>query len=85
MNTVQLNLRSVFMASQAAAKHMAAQGGGSTHGEVQVVLTVAGAVAGVQLVGQGLAHVGRTLGGGVAVEGHGVYFVHQLADGQKNT
>lgn len=29
MNTVQLNLRSVFMASQAAAKHMAAQGGGS--------------------------------------------------------
>ena len=29
MNTVQLNLRSVFMASQAAAKHMVAQGGGS--------------------------------------------------------
>ena len=29
MNTVQLNLRSVFIASQAAAKHMAAQGGGS--------------------------------------------------------
>lgn len=29
MDTVNLNLRSVFMASQAAAKHMAAQGGGS--------------------------------------------------------
>lgn len=29
MNTVQLNLRSVFMASQTAAKHMAKQGGGS--------------------------------------------------------
>ena len=29
MNTVQLNLRSVFMASQAAARHMANQGGGS--------------------------------------------------------
>jgi len=29
MNTLQLNLRSVFMASQAAARHMAKQGGGS--------------------------------------------------------
>ena len=29
LSTVQLNLRSVFMASQAAARHMAAQGGGS--------------------------------------------------------
>ena len=29
MDTVNLNLRSVFMASQAAAKHMAVQGGGS--------------------------------------------------------
>ena len=29
LDTVNLNLRSVFMASQAAAKHMAAQGGGS--------------------------------------------------------
>lgn len=29
LNTVNLNLRSVFMGSQAAAKHMAAQGGGS--------------------------------------------------------
>ena len=29
MDTVNLNLQSVFMASQAAAKHMAAQGGGS--------------------------------------------------------
>ena len=29
LDTVQLNLRSVFMASQAAAKHMAAQSGGS--------------------------------------------------------
>ena len=29
MNTVQLNLHSVFIASQAAAKYMAAQGGGS--------------------------------------------------------
>lgn len=29
MDTVNLNLRSVFMASQAAAKHMAARGGGS--------------------------------------------------------
>jgi len=29
LNTVNLNLRSVFLASQAAAKHMAAQGGGS--------------------------------------------------------
>lgn len=29
LNTVNLNLRSVFMASQAAVKHMAAQGGGS--------------------------------------------------------
>ncbi|MBQ5607401.1 MAG: SDR family oxidoreductase [Oscillospiraceae bacterium] len=29
LNTVTLNLRSVFMASQAAAKHMEAQGGGS--------------------------------------------------------
>lgn len=29
LDTVMLNLRSVFMASQAAAKHMAAQGGGS--------------------------------------------------------
>lgn len=29
MSTVQLNLRSVYMASQAAARHMASQGGGS--------------------------------------------------------
>ena len=29
MSTVQLNLRSVFMASQASARHMASQGGGS--------------------------------------------------------
>ena len=29
LDTVQLNLRSVFMASQAAARHMARQGGGS--------------------------------------------------------
>ena len=29
MNTVQINLRSVYMASQAAARHMAKQGGGS--------------------------------------------------------
>lgn len=29
LNTVNLNLRSVFLASQAAARHMAAQGGGS--------------------------------------------------------
>ena len=39
MNTVQLNLRSVFMASQAAAKYMAAQGSGSADRDVQIFRT----------------------------------------------
>ena len=49
MNTVQLNLRSVFMASQAAAKYMAAQGGGS----IVNISSVGGAVPDVSQIAYG--------------------------------
>lgn len=49
MNTVDLNLRSVFMASQAAAKHMAAQGGGS----IINISSVGGAVPDISQVAYG--------------------------------
>lgn len=49
MNTVQLNLRSVFMGSQAAAKHMAAQGGGS----IINISSVGGAVPDISQVAYG--------------------------------
>ena len=49
MNTVQLNLRSVFIASQAAAKHMAAQGGGS----IINISSVGGAVPDISQVAYG--------------------------------
>ena len=49
MNTVQLNLRSVFMASQAAAKYMAAQGGGS----IVNIGSVGGAVPDISQVAYG--------------------------------
>ena len=49
MNTVQLNLRSVFMASQAAAKHMAAQGGGS----IINISSVGGAVPDISQIAYG--------------------------------
>ena len=49
MNTVQLNLRSVFMSSQAAAKHMAAQGGGS----IINISSVGGAVPDISQIAYG--------------------------------
>ena len=49
MNTVQMNLRSVFMASQAAAKHMAAQGGGS----IINISSVGGAVPDISQIAYG--------------------------------
>lgn len=49
MNTVQMNLRSVFMGSQAAAKHMAAQGGGS----IINISSVGGAVPDVSQIAYG--------------------------------
>ena len=49
MNTVQLNLLSVFMASQAAAKHMAAQGGGS----IINISSVGGAVPDISQIAYG--------------------------------
>ena len=48
MNTVQLNLRSVFMASQAAAKHMAAQGGSIIN-----ISSVGGAVPDISQIAYG--------------------------------
>ena len=49
MNTVQMNLRSVFIASQAAAKHMAAQGGGS----IINISSVGGAVPDISQIAYG--------------------------------
>ena len=49
MNTVQMNLRSVFLSSQAAAKHMAAQGGGS----IINISSVGGAVPDISQVAYG--------------------------------
>ena len=49
MSTVQLNLRSVFMASQAAAKHMTAQGGGS----IINISSVGGAVPDISQIAYG--------------------------------
>lgn len=49
MNTVQLNLRSVFVASRAAAKHMAAQGGGS----IINISSVGGAVPDISQIAYG--------------------------------
>lgn len=49
LDTVNLNLRSVFMASQAAAKHMAAQGGGS----IINISSVGGQVPDISQVGYG--------------------------------
>ena len=49
MSTVQLNLRSVYMASQAAAKHMAAQGGGS----IVNISSVGGAVPDISQIAYG--------------------------------
>ena len=49
MNTVHLNLRSVFMASQAAAKHMAAQSGGS----IINISSVGGAVPDISQIAYG--------------------------------
>lgn len=49
MDTVQMNLRSVFMASQAAAKHMAAQGGGS----IVNISSVGGAVPDISQIAYG--------------------------------
>jgi NAD(P)-dependent dehydrogenase (short-subunit alcohol dehydrogenase family) len=49
MDTINLNLRSVFMASQAAAKHMAAQGGGS----IINISSVGGIVPGISQVAYG--------------------------------
>ena len=49
MNTVHLNLRSVFMASQAAAKHMAAQCGGS----IINISSVGGAVPDISQIAYG--------------------------------
>ena len=49
LDTVQLNLRSVFMASQAAAKHMAQQGGGS----IINISSVGGAVPDISQVAYG--------------------------------
>lgn len=49
LNTVQLNLRSVFMASQAAAKHMAENGGGS----IINISSVGGAVPDISQIAYG--------------------------------
>ncbi len=49
MNTVQLNLRSVYMASQTAAKHMAAHGGGS----IINISSVGGAVPDISQIAYG--------------------------------
>ena len=49
MNTVQLNLRSVFIASQAAAKYMATQGGGS----IINISSVGGAVPDISQIAYG--------------------------------
>lgn len=49
LDTVQLNLRSVFIASQAAAKHMAAQGGGS----IINISSVGGAVPDISQIAYG--------------------------------
>ena len=49
MSTVQLNLRSVYMASQAAARHMAGQGGGS----IVNISSVGGAVPDISQVAYG--------------------------------
>ena len=49
MNTMQLNLRSVFISSQAAAKHMAAQGGGS----IINISSVGGAVPDISQIAYG--------------------------------
>lgn len=49
LDTVQLNLRSVFIASQAAAKHMAQQGGGS----IVNISSVGGAVPDISQVAYG--------------------------------
>ena len=49
MNTLQLNLRSVFMASQAAARHMAMQGGGS----IVNISSVGGAVPDISQIAYG--------------------------------
>ena len=49
LDTVQLNLRSVFMAGQAAAKHMAQQGGGS----IINISSVGGAVPDVSQIAYG--------------------------------
>lgn len=49
LDTVQMNLRSVFMASQAAAKHMALQGGGS----IINISSVGGVVPDISQIGYG--------------------------------
>ena len=49
MNTVQMNLRSVFLSSQAAAKHMTAQGGGS----IISISSVGGAVPDISQIAYG--------------------------------
>ena len=49
LDTVQLNLRSVFMASQAAARHMAEQGGGS----IINISSVGGAVPDISQIAYG--------------------------------
>lgn len=49
IHTVQLNLRSVYMASQAAAKHMAAQGGGS----IVNISSIGGAVPDISQIAYG--------------------------------
>jgi len=49
MSTVQLNLRSVYMASQAAARHMASQGGGS----IVNISSVGGAVPDISQIAYG--------------------------------
>lgn len=49
LDTVQINLRSVFMASQAVARHMAAQGGGS----IVNISSVGGLVPDISQVGYG--------------------------------
>ena len=51
MNTVQLNLRSVFMASQAAAKHMAEHGGGS----IINISSIGGSVPDISQIAYGIS------------------------------
>ena len=62
-------------------RQAAAQGGRRPHGEVETVLVIGCAKTAVQILGQGLAHIRRALGGGVAVEGHRIDLVHQPVDG----